>query len=159
MNDKNFKACVDFTIFAETSGRKDGGYTIDPNDPGGETKWGISKRYHPSVDIKSLTRAGAEAIYLKEYWKTSGADALPWPYCLAVFDAAVIPGLGACRMFKRAAEAKPDKSPFTKALILCDAREAYFRDKAQRFPARMKYLNGWLNRVNALRKALAKAAP
>ena len=31
----------------------EGGYVNDPADPGGETRYGISKRAHPDVDIKS----------------------------------------------------------------------------------------------------------
>ena len=30
----------------------EGGYVDDPNDPGGETNFGISKRSYPNVDIK-----------------------------------------------------------------------------------------------------------
>lgn len=156
MNDKNFKACIEFTLLRETGGRADGGYTKDPDDPGGETRWGISKRYHPNVEVKNLTREGAEEIYKREYWIASGAHELPWPYCLAVFDAAVIPGIGAVRTFIRAAEAKPGKSPFMKSLIVCDAREAYFKRKVAENPKKQKYIKGWLNRVNATRKELAK---
>ena len=36
----------------------EGGYINDPNDPGGETKYGISKRSYPALDIKNLTVAG-----------------------------------------------------------------------------------------------------
>jgi lysozyme family protein len=46
------------------------GYTSGlEGDPGGETNFGISKRWHPDVDIKNLTSEGAADIYLKEYWK------------------------------------------------------------------------------------------
>jgi len=44
------------------------GYVNDPNDKGGETKFGISKKWHPEVDIKNLTIDGAKDIYFKEYW-------------------------------------------------------------------------------------------
>ena len=40
----------------------EGEYSNDPNDPGGETKWGISKRAYPNLDIKNLTRDGAKTI-------------------------------------------------------------------------------------------------
>lgn len=47
----------------------EGGYTAGlPGDPGGETNFGISKRAHPDVDIKNLTKEDAIAIYEKEYW-------------------------------------------------------------------------------------------
>lgn len=44
------------------------GYVNDPDDPGGETKYGISKRYHPNLDIFALTEEEAESIYYKETW-------------------------------------------------------------------------------------------
>src|SRR5215475_4829486 len=43
-------------------------YTNDPLDPGGETKYGISKRAYPGVDIYNLTEAGALEIYERDYW-------------------------------------------------------------------------------------------
>ena len=53
-----------------------GGYTNDPDDPGGETRFGISKRFHPDVDIANLTIDEAKAIYKKEYWDRMGLDPL-----------------------------------------------------------------------------------
>jgi lysozyme family protein len=32
----------------------EGGYVSSPNDPGGETKYGITKRQYPDLDIKNL---------------------------------------------------------------------------------------------------------
>ena len=46
----------------------EGGYTFDPNDPGGETKFGISHKAYPSLDIRSLTLEQAKAIYKRDYW-------------------------------------------------------------------------------------------
>lgn len=68
------------------------GYANDPNDPGGETKWGISKRSYPSLDIKNLTRDDAYFIYLRDYWKVVGADDLPQWCRFDMFDAAVHSG-------------------------------------------------------------------
>lgn len=45
----------------------EGGYVNDPSDAGGETKYGISKRAHPELDIKNLTRAEAEQILINDY--------------------------------------------------------------------------------------------
>jgi len=47
----------------------EGGYVNDPSDPGGETKWGISKRSYPQLDIKNLTRDQAAVIYYKDFWE------------------------------------------------------------------------------------------
>ena len=54
----------------------EGGYVNNPDDPGGETNWGISKRSYPHVDIKNLTRDEAKAIYLRDFWEPLG-DAHP----------------------------------------------------------------------------------
>jgi len=50
----------------------EGGYVNNPADPGGETNWGISKRSYPNVDIANLTRDGAKAIYLTDFWAPLG---------------------------------------------------------------------------------------
>ena len=46
----------------------EGGYVNDPTDPGGETKYGISKRSYPEVDIKNLTVEQARDIYFADWW-------------------------------------------------------------------------------------------
>lgn len=50
----------------------EGGYTNNPADPGGETKFGISKRSYPTVDIAALTLDQAKAIYLRDFWNPIG---------------------------------------------------------------------------------------
>lgn len=72
----------------------EGGYVNDPRDPGGETNFGIAKRSHPDVDIGSLTREGAIAIYLKEYWTPLLELDLPRGTLLFALDTAVNCGLG-----------------------------------------------------------------
>jgi lysozyme family protein len=41
----------------------EGGYVNDPHDRGGETNFGIAKRFYPTVDIKNLTEEQAKKIY------------------------------------------------------------------------------------------------
>ena len=41
----------------------EGGYVNDPHDAGGETNYGIAKRWYPNVDIKNLTKEQAKKIY------------------------------------------------------------------------------------------------
>lgn len=47
----------------------EGGYVNNPLDPGGETKYGISKRAYPFEDIAGLTLERAKEIYKRDYWK------------------------------------------------------------------------------------------
>lgn len=69
----------------------EGGYVNHPNDPGGETKYGISKRSYPSVDIKNLTIDGAKEIYRRDFWDAIGEEAHP-AIKFQVFDFAVNSG-------------------------------------------------------------------
>lgn len=71
----------------------EGGYSNDPNDPGGETNWGISKRSYPNVDIKNLTRDGAKVIYRRDFWDRIEADKLSDPVVMQVFDFGVNAGI------------------------------------------------------------------
>ena len=80
----------------------EGGYVNDPNDPGGETKFGISKRAYPALDIVSLTAVDAKRVYRRDYWEFVSGDALPWPLSYFVFDAAVNQGVSpAIRMLQQ----------------------------------------------------------
>lgn len=55
------------TVFERIIGHE-GDYVNDPADPGGETKFGISKRSYPDVDIKQLTISQAKALWFHDFW-------------------------------------------------------------------------------------------
>ena len=57
----------------------EGGYVNDPDDPGGETKYGISKRSYPNTDIKNLTLSEAQKLYKKDFWEKYKCDKMPYP--------------------------------------------------------------------------------
>tara|TARA_B100000287_G_scaffold228562_1_gene215468 strand:- start:3056 stop:3529 length:474 start_codon:yes stop_codon:yes gene_type:complete len=85
----------------------EGGYVNDPDDPGGETKYGIAKKFNPDVDIKNLTIEGAKEIYYEKYWKPSKADQLPDRLKHIYFDMVVNFGQGgAVRVLQQAAISK-----------------------------------------------------
>jgi lysozyme family protein len=85
----------------------EGGYTNNSADPGGETNWGISKRSYPHVDIKNLTRAGAQEIYMKDFWQPL-TDASP-AVRFQAFDFAVNSGIQtAVRKLQQAVSAADD---------------------------------------------------
>jgi lysozyme family protein len=67
----------------------EGGYVNDPADPGGETKYGISKRAYPGEDIAGLTLDRAKQLYARDYWGPAGCDGLPDLVKYEMFDLAV----------------------------------------------------------------------
>lgn len=71
----------------------EGGYVNDKRDSGGETKYGISKRAYPDLDIKNLTKKQASEIYRKDYWNKIRGDNLPFGVALVLFDMAVNMGV------------------------------------------------------------------
>jgi len=70
----------------------EGGYSNNPADPGGATKYGISQAGYPSLNIAALTLSDAQTIYQRDYWAACQCDALPPAVAGLVFDAAVNQG-------------------------------------------------------------------
>lgn len=105
--------------FAAVIGHE-GGYVNDPNDPGQETKFGISKRAYPKEDIAALTLERAKELYRADYWDRLKADELPEWIALPLFDFAVNSGVyTATRALQRALGVKADGElgPQTRAAI------------------------------------------
>ena len=71
----------------------EGGYVNHPSDPGGETKYGISKRAYPDVDIAELTKDDAANLYKRDYWDRIKGDELPVGVACVVMDYAVNSGI------------------------------------------------------------------
>lgn len=68
----------------------EGGYVNDPTDRGGETKYGISQRAYPNVDIAALTLEAAKRIYYQDYWKKTGCESIiKYEIAAELFDTAV----------------------------------------------------------------------
>lgn len=84
----NFLKAVDIVL------EQEGGYSLDPNDPGGQTNFGISKRSYPILNIQALTREGAIDIYKKDFWDRYCVDQLPDQIKLIFFDSCVNQGPG-----------------------------------------------------------------
>jgi len=62
-------------------------------DPGGETKYGISKAAYPGEDIANMTLERAKQIYKRDYWGPAGCDAVPDAIKFDLFDMAVNSGV------------------------------------------------------------------
>ncbi len=80
---------------------EEGGYTTDPRDPGNwtggaagvgvcaGTKYGVSAKTYPNVDIRNLTLAQAQEIYRRDFWSRIHGDDLPPGLALLAFDALI----------------------------------------------------------------------
>ena len=98
---------ITFEVIVASVLEAEGGYVNDPQDPGGETKYGISKRSHPDVDIKNLSITGAIKIYEEEYWKPAKVEMLPAYLRNFYFHMVVMSGKKqACRTLQRACNAR-----------------------------------------------------
>ena len=84
-----FDQAMDFVFAMEGEGSN------DPNDPGGLTKWGISQKSNPDIDVASLTKEQAVEIYRKRYWDQCRCSELPPSLAFVVFDEAVNQGASA----------------------------------------------------------------
>mgnify|MGYP001593112728 CR=1 FL=1 len=129
---KNFDRAIEFIL------KKEGGYVNDPQDPGGETNFGISKKAYPNLDIKNLTEGQAREIYKKDYWDKAGCEVMAWPDCLIQLDTAVNMGVGRAKEFAGKAVNWQDY------LLL---RIDFYRTLVIKKPSQRVFLLGWINRV------------
>jgi len=83
----NSKQCIEIVLDFE------GGYVNHPQDPGGETNYGISKRSFPEEDIKNMTRDRAVYIYTIAYWDLAMISKMPPAVRLIIFDSCVNQGI------------------------------------------------------------------
>lgn len=103
MSAADFEQCFQHLLKVE------GGLVDHPRDPGGLTKYGISQRSYPKLDIRNLTIDQARAIYLKDFWLAAKCDVMPRGVDAMLFDAAVNHGTAtAIKLLQQAAGVKPD---------------------------------------------------
>jgi lysozyme family protein len=135
----------------------EGGYVNDPGDPGGETKFGISKRAYPGLDIKKLTVSEAYDIYLRDYWAKYRIDDLPSKLQLPVFDCAVncggatavgllqlVLGIKADGVVGPITKSSAAKSPIAEILPAYLAERALYYSRLDTFTY---YGRGWFRRL------------
>lgn len=145
----------------------EGGYVNDPVDAGGETKYGISKRSYPKVDIKNLTIEQAQDIYYRDFWLKGRYESFVFDALAAkVFDTAVNAGQMQAMKFLQRAANKFGAGLTVDGLIgpktieainkldgqklLDEYREQqakFYLDLIARKPSQVKYKNGWLRRA------------
>lgn len=135
----------------------EGGYVNNPKDPGGETKFGISKRSYPKLDIKALTREQAVALYKRDFWDVVSGNTLPAGIGYQLLDTAVNSGTGtALRMVQRAVNVADDGNvgPVTIAAIKnIESHDLIMNFLAERLvfmtncSGWMTFSKGWARRV------------
>lgn len=102
-----------FKVLFDRLMNHEGGYVNHPNDPGGETMWGVTKRvaraHGYSGPMRSLPRATAQAIADKSYWQAIKGDELLCAVAWQVVDAAYNHGnRNAAKFLQRAIGANDD---------------------------------------------------
>lgn len=131
----------DFKWAMKFTEKWEGGYSLDEHDPGGETKYGISKRAYPKLDIKNLSIDQAYEIYYRDYWLKAGCDHYDRPVSCSLFDAAVNCGVSRALGWKEVTKSAEDFNYL---------RAKYYTDLVAKKPVLAKFLKGWMNRVKAL---------
>jgi lysozyme family protein len=126
-------------------------------DAGGLTKYGISQKAHPDVDIKNLTETQAQHIYYNDYYLHCKIDSINNDLlAIHMFDMAVNSGTNrAVKILQAVVNAEQDGVIGAKTLSLVNgydysqqyinARIAYYNHIGSGSNA--KFLQGWLNRV------------
>jgi lysozyme family protein len=145
----------------------EGGYSNNQADAGGETKYGVSKRSYPHLDIKNLTRDQARQIYFRDFWMKGKYEQIDDEnIAIKLFDLAVNMGIPQANKLiqraLRAAGAQVIEDGIVGAITLKAINEAdptdllaalkseaagYYRLLANINPSQQAFITGWLNRA------------
>jgi lysozyme family protein len=173
---------------------REGGFVDDPDDPGGATKHGVTiytmrrlkldlsnDGHIDTDDVRRLTRADAERIFVQHYYARPGIDRLPDVLRASVFDMYVNAGANAVKILQRllrqmgqdvavdgvigpqtaaAADTAARAAPAHLADAYAIARRSYYLRLADRRPASRKFARtraggkgGWILRAESFMSA------
>jgi lysozyme family protein len=156
-----------FNMAIERVLANEGIYSNDPNDNGGETKYGISKRSYPNLDVRNLTLDDAKLIYYRDFWEPQPYEQIAY-YEIAekVFDLAVNIGTSNAHIvLQRALRAvgnpvKEDgvfgkitltavnsSNPNEPLAALRSEAAGYYRNITAKNTNQSRFINGWLKRA------------
>lgn len=162
LTDVHFNHAVNFVLSNE------GGYSNDPEDSGGKTKFGISQRSYPNVNLDTLTIEQAKKIYKKDFWDSQLYKNINnLNVVTKIFDLAVNMGAKwAHRLVQRALRAVETKNVFEDGILgpitlnainnakpnellaaLKSEAAGHYRIIATINQKQKKFLKGWLNRA------------
>lgn len=157
---------MSFQIAIERVLGHEGGYVNHPEDPGGETHWGITKRFAWEHgyrgQMKDLTREQAIAYYFIGFWAPLLCDVWPFALSFQLFDCAVHSGkVRAVRLMQKALGILDDGiigRQTIQALRSCDVartgelflslRESFLKS----LPTWETFGNGWQARIDRNRR-------
>lgn len=148
--------------FDEAIGRvleNEGGLSQDKADPGGTTKYGISQRSYPNLDIVNLTVEQAKDIYRRDFWRFSGVNSQA--IATKLLDASVNTGkIHPIRWAQEivgthvdgiyGADTEHHINLMDEVKFLSCFRQwwtNYYVDLVNKNPALNKFLDGWLRRA------------
>lgn len=154
-----FTQAVDWVLHRE------GVESDDPRDRGGHTRYGISARAHPDLDIPNLTRNQAVAVYFRDYWQAGACASLPPVVGLCLFDGLIQHRpKTARRLIQQALGVTPDGlfGPVTRQAAKLADPDAflvqYLSHRAQLYrdlslqPSQADFFRGWLVRLFSLQQ-------
>jgi lysozyme family protein len=145
--------------------KREGGdkITNDPNDNGGLTKYGISERSYPDLDIAKLTEGQAKDIYLDDFWLPIMGHAINSQVIAeSIFDFAVNAGVKTSSRLAQEAcgNTKPDGVIGNKTVELLNstangyfirnlalAKIRHYTGICRRDPTQKKFYFGWIDRA------------
>jgi lysozyme family protein len=148
----------------------EGGYVNDPDDPGGETIYGIARNYWPQYWRKGTPTVDmAKVFYATQFWGPLRCEEYASdPVALEIFDTSVNLGIttgvevaqNACIVLGQdiaadgrlgpvtvgAINAETKKSERELLLVLNGIQLGYYISQARKSKRAKKYLNGWRKR-------------
>lgn len=147
--------------------KNEGGYVNNSSDPGGETKYGISKRSYPNLNIRQLSLKDVEKIYFCDYWLKGKFEKIPDEnVATQLFDLSVNLGIRATIIVLQRALRSVGinvvedgllgsqtlsgvifSEPSNLLAAIKSEAAGYYRLIAAKNPQQQKFLNGWLNRA------------
>ena len=143
----------------------EGGYVSDPKDPGGETNFGITKKFFPHLDIKKMTKEKASDIYYDYYYRhTFVSDIEDAKLAGALFNVSVLLGVtgmsNICDNILKEFGDDEISTPIAKRINATDTTEFkvnfiyevkhHFLERIRKNPDLKKFKKGWFNRVERL---------
>lgn len=149
-------------LYHEGALRPDGGLNNRVSDRGGLTKYGISQRAYPELDIKHLTLEDAVKLYWRDYYQPMKCSHFTAAEALMLLDGAVqhgVPSMSKLAQHAVGAQADGIIGPLTIKKLrdfnqieliakLLSARGSRYARIVADDQTQIANLNGWFNRLS-----------